>query len=419
MLTLWNLPTWITFLIACLIAVLITASAAFVVSIIVRAIGRSRSWAANLTHRMRPSFIAVLLVALLWVAVATILPAGEARNVVRHLFLVAVILAAAWFLGSVIVYLEDLGLARYAVDGSDGWRARQARTQVLILRRLTIAATVVIAVGAALLTFPGVQGVGATVLASAGLISVIAGLAAQSTLSNVFAGMQLAFSGAVRVEDIVVVQGSWGYIEEITLTYVVVRIWDERRLVLPSTYFTQQSYENWTRRSTALLGTVYFDLDWGVDVNRMRAELDRILAASELWDGQASSLRVTDTVGGFVQVRALVSSADAFSMFDLCRTVREEMVLWLQKHNPSGLPRTRIQAIERDGEVFPKARPVRAGKAELATDDEAQHPSKGDETKPPDLEHGAAEPAEPVEPVAPGEPVAVRETPTGPVIRAR
>jgi len=206
---------------------------------------------------------------------------------------------------------------------------------------------------------------------------VVAGLAAQSTLSNVFAGMQLAFSGAVRLEDIVVVNQEWGYIEEITLTYVVVRVWDERRLVLPSTYFTQQPYENWTRESTAVLGTVFFDLDWGVDIPRMRAQLDRILDGSGLWDGEASSLRVTDTIGGFVQVRALISAADAFKMFDLSRTVREEMLLWLQKENPEGLPRTRIQTVQRDGEEFPK--PARRARP---TGDESDDRGRGDETRP-------------------------------------
>lgn len=151
---------------------------------------------------------------------------------------------------------------------------------------------------------------------------------------------------------------------------MVVRIWDERRLVMPSTYFTSQSYENWTRHSTAILGTVYFDLDWGVDVARMRAELDRILANSPLWDGQSSSLRITDTIGGFVQVRVLVSAADSFSMFDLTRTVREEMLLWFQQHNPAGLPRTRIQAIERDGESFPRSKSVPTHTAPIATGDE-------------------------------------------------
>lgn len=413
MLRLWDLPEWLTFAIMCVVALAVSVVAVFVMVRVTRTVGRGRRWATMLEERMHPPTLALLVSVLLWISVRSSLPAREALPVLDSVFLIAVILAVAWFLGSVAIYFEDLALARYARDGSDGWQARRARTQFLIIRRLTAAATVVIALGAALLTLPGVQAVGATVLASAGLISVVAGLAAQSTLSNVFAGMQLAFSGAVRVEDIVVVQGEWGYVEEITLTYVVVRIWDERRLVMPSTYFTQQAYENWTRHSTAVLGTVFFDLDWGVDVDRMRAELDRILEASELWDGEASSLRVTDTVGGFVQVRALVSAADAFSMFDLCRHVREEMVLWLQKHNPAALPRTRIQTIEREGETFPKARAIRGGAATGSAAHSGEAAGDEVDTRPVRIAEamaleGLGEPGEPGEP-EPGETSDVRD----------
>jgi len=388
---------WLTFAIWCVAAGAAAVAITFVVTLAIRLVARGRDWAGTLSKRMRRPLLALLLAVLLWIAVDTSLPVRAPIELLDRLFLVAVIATVAWFTGSAAIYFEDLALSKYARDGSDGWQARRARTQFLILRRLTAAGTVVIAVGASLLTLPSVQAVGATVLASAGLISIVAGLAAQSTLSNVFAGVQLAFSGSVRVEDIVVVDGEWGYIEEITLTYVVVRIWDERRLVMPTTYFTQKPYENWTRHSTAVLGTVFFDLDWGVDIERMRAELDRILQASELWDGSASSLRVTDTVGGFVQVRALVSAADAFSMFDLCRTVREEMLLWLQKHNPAGLPRTRIQAVERDGESFPKARPTRSAASPdsssgVTSDGEAEHrPSKGDEAPPEQYEQAQQE----------------------------
>jgi len=392
MITLWELPHWAVFVICAIVAAAIALVVAWIAALITRAVGRGRPWAALLRRRMRSPSIGVLIVLFIWIAMWATLPATSIRGALNQTFTVLLVLAVAWFVGSLLVYFVDLALARYSTDGSDGWKARRARTQFLILRRLTVAATVVIAIGAALLTLPGAQAVGATVLASAGFVSIVAGLAAQSTLANVFAGVQLAFNGAVRVEDIVVVDGAWGYIEEITLTYVVVRIWDERRLVLPSTYFTQKPYENWTRYSSNVLGTVFFDLDWGVDVKRMRAELDRIIEASNLWDGEASSLRVTDTVGGYVQVRALVSAADAFAMFDLCRYVREEMVLWLQTQNPAGLPRTRIQQIARDGETFPRGRAERRGgsrpTAPDAADEQSEtgsHPSRGDETRPIEL----------------------------------
>ncbi len=352
-------PDWASLLLALAGAVVVTVVATLLFVAAVRIVGRGRAWATLMRQRLRTPFVATLLLTLVWIAIITTIDLGVHGDLWTHLFWIAIVLAIAWLIGSLLVFFVDLGLSKYATDGSDGWQARRARTQFLLMRRVIVAAMVIIAVGAALLTLPGVRAVGTTMLASAGLLSVIAGLAAQSTLSNVFAGIQLAFSGALRLEDTVVVNGAWGYVEEITLTYVVVRIWDERRLVLPSTYFTQQSYENWTRHSTALLGTVYFDLDWGVDFARMEAELDRILSETDLWDGEAASLRVTGTEGGYVQIRALISAADAFAMYDLARVVRREMLLWLQKENPEALPRTRIQQIARDGEKFPaRKKPV-------------------------------------------------------------
>jgi len=203
-----------------------------------------------------------------------------------------------------------------------------------------------VAVGSILLSFPGVQAVGASVLASAGILSIVAGLAAQSTLANVFAGVQLAFSDAIRVDDVVIAEKEWGRIEEITLTYVVVHIWDDRRMVLPSTYFTSTPFENWTRSSSELLGSIEIDLDWRVSPVAMRAELERILARTEIWDGRASVLQVTDAVGGFVRVRILVTAVDAPTLFDLRCFVREQMVEWLQTQDPAAIPRTRVQMVD-------------------------------------------------------------------------
>ncbi len=220
------------------------------------------------------------------------------------------------------------------------------RTQVQILRRLTVSVVVVVALGAALLSFPGVRTVGASLLASAGLISVIAALAAQSTLANVFAGVQLAFNDAIRIDDVVIVEEEWGWIEEITLSYVVVRLWDDRRMVLPSTYFTSTPFQNWTRHSSELLGAVEMDVDWQVDVGAMRGELQRIVERTDLWDGRTQVLQVTDALGGLVRVRALVTAVDAGTLFDLRCHVREQLVSWVQRADAAGLPRVRAQLVE-------------------------------------------------------------------------
>ena len=208
----------------------------------------------------------------------------------------------------------------------DNRHARRVRTQVVLLRRLTIVVIVVLAVGVMLMTFPTVRGIGAGVLTSAGVVGVVAALAAQSLLGNVFAGLQLAFSDAVRLDDVVVVEGEWGRIEELTLSYVVVQIWDDRRLILPTSYFTSKPFQNWTRTEAAVLGTAEFDVDWSIPVQSMREELRRLVEGTELWDGRVCVLQVTDATGGTVKVRALVSAADAGSLWDLRCLVREHLV---------------------------------------------------------------------------------------------
>ncbi|MDN4175737.1 mechanosensitive ion channel [Nocardioides sp. SOB77] len=260
---------------------------------------------------------------------------------------VLTIVAVGWLLTAGVLFVEDLGLRRNRTDVPDNRHARRLRTQVLIIRRLTIAGGVVVVTGAVLMSFPGVETVGASVLASAGLISVVAAVAAQSTLSNVFAGLQLAFSDAVRLDDVVIVDEEWGWIEEITLSYVVVRAWDDRRLVLPCTYFTSTPFQNWTRHSSELLGAVELDVDWRVDVAGMREELDRVLERTELWDGRVKVLQVTDAVGGWVRVRVLVTASDAARLFDLRCFVREQLVGWVREHEHAGLPRQRVELVDR------------------------------------------------------------------------
>lgn len=326
----------------CLIAALVVAE---VLAAVVRAVGRHTWLADNLSRRARRPLRAVLLVAAVWVALRAVTelpPDGPAwRPAAEHVLLIALVIGLAWLAGALAFVVEDAALARYRTDVPDNRHARRVRTQIMILRRLTVAVLVIVAIAAVLLTFEGARVAGAGVLASAGLLSVVAGLAAQSSLANVFAGLQLAFTDAIRVDDVVVVDDEWGRIEEITMTYVVVHLWDDRRLILPSTYFTTTPFENWTRRAADLLGTVELDLDWEVPVQAMREELTRLLGASGLWDHRVGVLQVTEATGGFVRVRALASAADAPTLFDLRCQVREGLVAWLQRQHPEALPRTR------------------------------------------------------------------------------
>lgn len=338
----WN--SWIGYAASLAIALLASVVVIAIVTMMARIAARRRAWATALTRGARHPFRAIVITLATWVATTANFPNEDWRSTVMHAFLIAAIGIGAWFVSSLVSFTLELGITRYRTDSTNNRFARRMRTQLAIVRRLAVVIIAILAIGAILLTFPGVQAVGTSVLASAGVISIVAGLAAQSTLANVFAGVQLAFSDAIRVEDVVIAENEWGRIEEITLTYVVVHLWDDRRMVLPSTYFTSQPFQNWTRSSSELLGAVEIDVDWHIRTADMRAELDRILDRTTLWDGRASVLQVTNATGGNVQVRVLVTAKDAPTLFDLRCVIREELVEWVQSQD-AGLPRQRIELV--------------------------------------------------------------------------
>jgi small-conductance mechanosensitive channel len=267
------------------------------------------------------------------------------RGWADHLLVIAVMATTTWLVSSLVLVAERRAISRFAggdITEADR-RRRKVRTQITVLRRLVVAIVVVIGMATILMTFPAFSNIGKTLFASAGVLSVVAGLAAQTSLGAVFAGIQIAFSDAIRVGDVVVLEGEWGRIEEITLTYVVAHLWDERRLVLPCTYFTKTPFANWTRNATALLGAVEMDVDFTVPLDAMRSELDRLLRSNELWDGRENVLQVTDAVNGAVHVRMLVSAENAGLLFDLRCDVREGMVNWLQRTQRGAVLRHRIE----------------------------------------------------------------------------
>ena len=342
------------------IAIAIAIISAFVltaiVTVVFRLIARRREWAEGFVARLRNPFRVLTFLLAVWIAIDVAVPDGNARRAITdQILLIATIAASAWLVSALMLFFMDLGLARYRVDVPDNRVARRIRTQVQVLRRLVVVVVVVIAAASILLTFPGAQAAGTSLLASAGVISVVAGIAAQSTLGNVIAGMQLAFNGAIRVDDVVIVEKEWGRIEEITLTYVVVHLWDDRRLVLPSTYFTTTPFQNWTRHGSELLGTVEFDLDWRVPPAEMREEMNRILEGTPLWDGRTAVLQVTDAIAGYVRVRMLVTAADAPTLFDLRCHLREGLVAWVHERSPESIPLQRVQLLERAGVPDPSA----------------------------------------------------------------
>jgi small-conductance mechanosensitive channel len=332
------------YLIALAVAVVAAVGVTAITALVFRVVGRKEAWARTLVGLVRVPFRLTLLVGAIWSVNTLFLQSTEEiERLVDFLFRALFIAAATWLVCALLYFFEEVAATRYRVDVRDNRVARRVRTQLRMLRRIGVVVIIICAIGAVLLSIPGAATLGASLFASAGLLSVVAGLAAQSTLANVFAGIQLAFNNALRVDDVVIVETEWGKIEEITLTYVVVHIWDDRRMVLPSTYFTTNPFQNWTRHNSELLGAVEFDLDWRVDPAGMRVELDRIVAQTELWDGRVVVLQVTDAVGGFVRVRVLVSAADAPTLFDLRCLVRENLIDWLNTHNPEALPVGRME----------------------------------------------------------------------------
>ena len=259
-----------------------------------------------------------------------------------HMLLIVALACLTWMAYAAAWVFEDAAKAR---QDSDQGRSRRFETQAQVLRRLTQSIIVVVGVVAIIGTFEVARQAMTTVLASAGVISVIFGLAAQQTLGNVFAGLQLAFTDAIRVGDVVVAgdKHETGSVEEITLSYVVVRIWDERRLIIPCRYFTQTPFENWTRRAAAQLGTVELKLDWSAPMTLIRAKVEQLLTATDLWDGRTWGVQITDSDEYTVTVRVLVSAKNSGHLSDLRAYLREQIIAWIVTEEPWARPAQRIE----------------------------------------------------------------------------
>lgn len=270
----------------------------------------------------------------------------EARVVSRHLVTLWLIAAVAWLSVRVVRFIRDLILGRYDIQQADNLYARRMYTQIRLIERVIVIGVWLLAAAAMLMSFTRVRAIGVSLLASAGAMSIVLGLAAQRTLGNLIAGIQIAIAQPIRLEDAVVVEGEWGWIEEITLTYVVVKIWDLRRLIVPISYFVEKPFQNWTRTSADLLGSVYIYADYTLPVQAVRDELQRILQASERWDHKVGVLQVIDTNERTMQLRALMSAPDSPTAWDLRCEVREKLIAFLQDRFPDSLPRIRLEREE-------------------------------------------------------------------------
>lgn len=310
--------------------------------------GRFSSLAGAIAHNFRaPSRWLFPLLGILLVMPRMPLP-DHVLGVIRHVIELILIAIAGWLVVRLIDAAGDVLSARYDVNVPDNLHARKIRTQFQVLRRIGAVLIAVFVVGLMLMTFPGIRAVGTTVFASAGAAGLVVGLAARPVLTNWLAGIQIALTQPIRLEDSVIVENEWGWIEEITTTYVVVRIWDLRRLILPLSYFIEHPFQNWTRKTTNLLGTSFIYADYTVPVQAVRDELERILKEDELWDGFAWSLDVTNLTERVVEMRAMVSATNSGNTVNLRRHVREKLVTFLQQNYPDCLPRTRLEIANAD-----------------------------------------------------------------------
>ena len=296
----------------------------------------------NFAHRIKIPLIIFISALALRIGVASDVFNVNASKIIAHIGTLLFILSITWFLIIFIKVLKAVLVRRYDISASDNLAARRVYTQFTILERVVVFLIVICAIGVALMSFESIRSIGVSFLTSAGIAGIIIGFSAQKALGTLLAGIQIALTQPIRLDDVVIVEGEWGKIEEITLTYVVVKIWDKRRLVVPTTYFIEKPFQNWTRNSAEILGTVFIYTDFKVEVDKVREELTRLLEGSDLWDGQVNVLQVTDAREKVMELRALMSSGDSSISWDLRVYIREKLIEFIQKNYPDSLPFTRV-----------------------------------------------------------------------------
>ena len=295
----------------------------------------------------KPARAIFLLTCLL--VVAPLVPGISERvtEMLRQAIVMGIVIAMGWFAIGCVYVAQAALLRKYDLHGADSVRARRVHTQFQLFRRMLIGFVVVITIGALLWTFndPRIWHYGSGLLASAGVASLVLAAAAKSTAANILAGLQIAITEPLRIDDVVVVQGEWGRVEEITTAYVIIRIWDLRRLVVPLSYFIENSFQNWTRESSDIMGTAFLYVDYTVPVEELRARLTEIVGASPLWDGKVCGLQVTNLTERAMELRCLMSSRNSSENFDLRCLVREQMASFLRTRYPRAFPTARFAAV--------------------------------------------------------------------------
>ncbi|HEY5824675.1 MAG TPA: mechanosensitive ion channel domain-containing protein [Cyclobacteriaceae bacterium] len=258
---------------------------------------------------------------------------------------IGLIISFAIVLIGIVKVFEEVLYDKYDLKKADNLKERKIRTQLQFVRQIIVVVIVMLTAAAILLSFENLRKIGAGLLTGVGIGGIIIGFAAQSSLSNLLAGFQIAFTQPLRIDDVVIVEGEYGNVEEITLTYVVVRIWDQRRLVLPIRYFIEKPFQNWTRTTSEILGTAFFYLDFSIPIDELRKEFNRLIDLTPLWDKRVKVLQVTDMKERSVEVRTLASARNSSDAFDLRCYIRENMMLFIQKNYPESFPKNRSEVL--------------------------------------------------------------------------
>lgn len=333
---------WAHFALVTLIALAVSALMRRIVYATIRRVTRHKPLAKNIFRRASaPMNVLVPVLAILLSFRALPNDAPDWMATIEHGFGIVLIAGISWLLVRCIGALEPAVSRFNPIDTADNLRARRVLTQVRVLSRTAMTVVVILGLAAVLMTFPSVRQFGTSLLASAGVAGLAVGLAAKPVLSNIIAGVQIALTQPIRIDDVVIVEGQWGKVEEITSTYVVICIWDERRMVVPLQYFIEHPFENWTRRNSQILGSVMLWFDYGVPMEPLRAELRRLCEAAPEWDRRVCILQVVETSERAIQLRALVSSVNASLSWDLRCHVREGLIAFVNRRYPGQLPKLR------------------------------------------------------------------------------
>ncbi len=312
---------------------------------LLRRLGRNPKYLldkADIKNITKPIFIIFMAIAIRVKTFHSLLGFEEITYVLSKISTISIIFAFTWLLIIGLKFVKRKVISNYDVNAVDNYKARKIYTQFNILERIIIVVIIIIGLSIALMSFESIREIGLTIFTSAGVAGIIIGLSAQKMIASILAGIQIAIAQPIKIDDVVIVENEWGRIEEITLTYVVVNIWDKRRLIVPTSYFIEKPFQNWTKKSADLLGTIYLYTDYRVSFDALRTELERVLKTTDLWDGEKQNIQVTDSKQTCVEIRAMVSAQDASTLWDLRVFVREKLITFLQENYPESIVRTRV-----------------------------------------------------------------------------